>query len=93
MVKSIEPVDRSKFFGDNDDESDEIFDEGGGDGEEVDSGYRLEFDDDNEMLVSSTGNGGGGGVDSWNEVKLTELVNDGELERYFCVKENFFRRA
>ena len=65
FVKSIEPVERSKFFGDNDDESDEMAEEsGGGDDEDEDdeSGYRLEFVV-MELLLSSKGNGNAG-VDS-----------------------------
>lgn len=63
MVKSIEPVERIKFFGDNEEESDdEIVEEsggGGGDDEDDDdeSGYRLEVDE-TEFVLSSKGNGG-----------------------------------
>ncbi len=83
FVKSIDPEERDKFFGDND-ESDEIVVENGGGGDdddEGDRGYRVEVecvlnDEDNELLLSRRDNGGGGGgcgvgeVNSWNEVLI-----------------------
>jgi len=61
FVKSIEPAERVKFFGDIEDESDEIVVGGG-----VDEGkYRVELDgvlnDEGMALVLSRSDNGGGG--------------------------------
>jgi hypothetical protein len=70
FVKSMEPVERNKLFGDNDNESEEIV-VGGGDDDDDDV-YRVEFDgvlklEDMELLLSRNDNGGGE-VNSWNDV-------------------------
>ncbi len=98
FVKSIEPAERVKFFGDMEDESDEIVVGGG-----VDEGtYRVELDgvlnDEGMELVLSRSDNGGGEGRSWNELfeyieEFIWFVGDGKLEICLGVNKKVFRRV
>ena len=66
LVRSIDPVDRRRCFGERDEPSEEIV---SAVGELEDEGrYRVELDDDDVNVLSKRESGGGGGVESWSDV-------------------------
>lgn len=106
FVKSIDPTERGKLCGDNDDESDEFI-VGTGDDADEELGWRVELDgvlNDEliELLLSNRERGGGGGAGvediSWNEVfeynaGLIWFVGDDEVGVGFTDNEKCFRRV